>query len=96
MNDFDKSARYLIKRDAPAFFRWLLRREEADFDLWVDARRAALPNQADHLQVVLVADRSLHEAQVHVFRVMLYVYKRAVNHFDQFREVDEEFVQVQK
>ena len=47
MNDFDKAARYLIKRDAAGFFRWLLRRDDAAFHLWIDARRLALPNQSD-------------------------------------------------
>src|SRR5437660_11110537 len=47
MNPFDKAGRYLVKRDPDGFFRWLLRRDEVAFHLWIDARRVALPDQTD-------------------------------------------------
>jgi hypothetical protein len=47
MNDYDKAGRYLVKRDPEGFFRWLLENPTVGFQTWVDARRVALPNQAD-------------------------------------------------
>jgi hypothetical protein len=47
MNEYDKAGRYLIKRDPPGFFRWLLRRPGVPFHAWIDARRHALPDQGD-------------------------------------------------
>jgi hypothetical protein len=47
MTDYDKAARYLIKRDPSGFFRWLLTTDEALFHAWIDARRLALPDQGD-------------------------------------------------
>jgi hypothetical protein len=47
MNDYDKAGRYLVKRDPEGFFRWLLGNPAIRFQTWVDARRVALPNQAD-------------------------------------------------
>jgi hypothetical protein len=47
MNDYDKAGRYLVKRDPQGFFRWLLVNPGIRFHAWIDARRAALPNQTD-------------------------------------------------
>jgi hypothetical protein len=47
MNDYDKTGRFLAKRDAEDFFRWWLGNPRANFHAWIDARRVALPNQGD-------------------------------------------------
>src|SRR5437870_11559737 len=47
MNDYDKAGRYLVKRQPPGFFRWLLASPSLAFHAWIDARRVALPNQND-------------------------------------------------
>jgi hypothetical protein len=47
MNDYDKAGRYLIKRDAAGFFRWLFDVKDLAFSAWIDARRLALPDQGD-------------------------------------------------
>ena len=57
MNDYDKAGRYLIKRDPPGFFRWLLRRPDAAFHAWIDARRHALPDQGDLTNDLVAAFR---------------------------------------
>jgi hypothetical protein len=57
MNDYDKAGRYLIKRDPPGFFRWLLRRPDVSFHAWIDARRHALPDQGDLTNDLVVAFR---------------------------------------
>jgi hypothetical protein len=57
MNDYDKAGRYSIKRDAAGFFRWLLRREDVSFHLWIDARRHALPDQGDLTNDLVAAFR---------------------------------------
>ncbi len=57
MNEYDKAGRYLIKRDPPGFFRWLLRRTEAPFHAWIDARRHALPDQGDLTNDLVAAFR---------------------------------------
>jgi hypothetical protein len=46
MNDYDKAARFLIKRDPAGFFHWLFGAPVA-FHAWIDARRTALPDQGD-------------------------------------------------
>ena len=46
MNDYDKAARYVMKRDPPGVFRWLLG-APASFHAWIDARRLALRDQGD-------------------------------------------------
>jgi len=56
MNEYDKAGRYLIKRDAPGFSRWLLRRE-VTFHAWIDARRHALPDQGDLTNDLVAAFR---------------------------------------
>src|SRR5579863_9787751 len=57
MNEYDKAGRYLVKRDPPGFFRWLLRREAA-FHAWIDARRHALPDQGDLTNDLVAAFRA--------------------------------------
>ncbi len=57
MNDYDKAGRYLIKRDPPGFFRWLLRRPDGAFHAWIDARRHALPDQGDLTNDLVAAFR---------------------------------------
>src|SRR5207237_89239 len=57
MNDFDKAGRYLIKRDPPGFFRWLLRRPDVAFQAWIDTRRLALPDQGDLTNDLVAAFR---------------------------------------
>ncbi|HKI34889.1 MAG TPA: hypothetical protein VKA46_23730 [Gemmataceae bacterium] len=57
MNEYDKAGRYLIKRDPPGFFRWLLRRREVPFHAWIDARRDALPDQGDLTNDLVAAFR---------------------------------------
>jgi hypothetical protein len=57
MNEYDKAGRYLIKRDPPGFFRWLLRRSDAPFHAWIDARRHALPDQGDLTNDLVAAFR---------------------------------------
>jgi hypothetical protein len=57
MNEYDKAGRYLIKRDPPGFFRWLLRRRDAPFHLWIDSRRHALPDQRDLTSDLVAAFR---------------------------------------
>ncbi len=46
MNDYDKAGRYVMKRDPPGVFRWLLG-TLAPFHAWIDARRLALRDQGD-------------------------------------------------
>lgn len=58
MNEYDKAGRYLIKRDPPGFFRWLLRRREVPFHAWIDARRHALPDQGDLTNDLVAAFRA--------------------------------------
>jgi len=57
MNEYDKAGRYLIKRDPPGFFRWLLRRGDVSFHAWIDARRHALPDQGDLTNDLVAAFR---------------------------------------
>jgi hypothetical protein len=57
MNEYDKAGRYLIKRDPPGFFRWLLRRADVSFRAWIDARRHALPDQGDLTNDLVAAFR---------------------------------------
>jgi hypothetical protein len=57
MNEYDKAGRYLIKRDPPGFFRWLLRRPDVAFHAWIDARRHALPDQGDLTNDLVAAFR---------------------------------------
>jgi hypothetical protein len=47
MTDYDKAARYLVKRDPAGFFRWLFGVRRVVFHGWIDARRLALPDQGD-------------------------------------------------
>ena len=57
MNEYDKADRYLIKRDPPGFFRWLLRRRDVSFHAWIDTRRHALPDQGDLTNDLVAAFR---------------------------------------
>jgi hypothetical protein len=57
MNEYDKAGRYLIKRNPPGFFRWLLRRCDIPFYAWIDARRHALPDQGDLTNDLVAAFR---------------------------------------
>jgi hypothetical protein len=57
MNEYDKAGRYLIKRDARGFFRWLLLRRDDSFRAWIDARRHALPDQGDLTNDLVAAFR---------------------------------------
>src|SRR5262245_58100966 len=57
MSDYDKAARYLIKRDPVGFFCWLLELTVIDFYCWVDARRVALPDQGDLTSDLIAACR---------------------------------------
>lgn len=57
MSDYDKAARYLIKRDPVGFFCWLLGLTAIDFYCWVDARRVALPDQGDLTSDLIAACR---------------------------------------
>jgi hypothetical protein len=57
MNEYDKAGRYLIKRDPAGFFRWLLRRPDVAFHLWIDSRRHALPDQGDLTNDLVAAFR---------------------------------------
>jgi hypothetical protein len=56
MNEYDKAGRYLIKRNPPGFFRWLLGREVI-FHAWIDSRRHALPHQGDLTNDLVAAFR---------------------------------------
>ncbi len=56
MNEYDKAGRYLIKRDPPGFFRWLLGRP-VSFHAWIDTRRHALPDQGDLTNDLVAAFR---------------------------------------
>jgi len=47
MKDNDKAGRYLIKRDAVGFLRWLFQQPSIDFRGWIDTRRVVLPDQGD-------------------------------------------------
>ncbi len=47
MNDNDKAGRYLVKRSPEGFFRWFFGNPFVEFEVWMDARRVALPNQRD-------------------------------------------------
>jgi hypothetical protein len=57
MNEYDKAGRYLIKRDPPGFFHWLLRRPDIRFHAWIDTRRHALPDQGDLTNDLVAAFR---------------------------------------
>ncbi len=57
MNEYDKAGRYLIKRNPPGFFRWLLRRSDVSFHAWIDTRRHALPDQGDLTNDLVAAFR---------------------------------------
>lgn len=46
MNDYDKAGRYVLKRDPPGVFRWLLG-TPASFHAWIDSRRLAPRDQGD-------------------------------------------------
>jgi hypothetical protein len=47
INEYDKTGRYLVKRESRGFFPWFLRNPRVHFRMWADARRVALPNQGD-------------------------------------------------
>jgi hypothetical protein len=58
MNDYDKAGRYAVKRAPADFFRWLLTNPGLSFEVWIDARRVALPNQGDLTNDLVAALRS--------------------------------------
>lgn len=57
MTDYDKAARYLIKRDPTRVLRWLLVQSWIIFHLWIDSRRLALPDQGDLTHDLVAAIR---------------------------------------
>ena len=51
------TGRYVAKRDPPGFFAWLLGLDDPHFHLWIDSRRAALPNQQELTNDLVAAFR---------------------------------------